>query len=176
MISPTACGALFSARTRSPCRTSWDPRGTSPQGHPRPARSLSGRPQSFQLLGRNIYLFIYFNHYLCNSVVHVFCRDVFGDLLFPAFLSFLISFFLPSFLLLVFLSFCIGFFMSFLLWFLYVVLAFFRSLPSLLCSRRFLPVVCFILTPCALPSVAWIPGFHSLPCCQWLPCPGKDLP
>ena len=32
----------------------WNPRGTLPQGHPGPPRSLSGlRPQSFQLLGNN---------------------------------------------------------------------------------------------------------------------------
>ena len=65
MISPTACGALFSARTTpqpwqnlveswwSPGGTLADPRGTLPQGRPGPPRSLSGlRPQSFQLLGK----------------------------------------------------------------------------------------------------------------------------
>ena len=55
---------LVLAPRRSPCRTSWNsrgtvveplwnPRGTLPQGLPRPPRSLSGlRPQSFQLLGK----------------------------------------------------------------------------------------------------------------------------
>ena len=61
VISPTACGALFSARTTpQPGRTSWNlvepswnPDGTLPQGCPGPPRSLSGlRPQSFQLLGK----------------------------------------------------------------------------------------------------------------------------
>ena len=33
----------------------WNPRGTLPQGRPGPPRSLSGlRPQSFQLLGKNL--------------------------------------------------------------------------------------------------------------------------
>ena len=69
VISPTACGALFSACTTpqpsenlveplwSPDGTLvepwWNPRGTLPQGRPGPPRSLSGlRPQSFQLLGK----------------------------------------------------------------------------------------------------------------------------
>ena len=55
VISPTACGALFSARTTQP---SQNPRGTLVEfwwnpGCPGPPRSLSGlRPQSFQLLGK----------------------------------------------------------------------------------------------------------------------------
>ena len=61
VLSPTACGALFSARTTpqplwNPGGTLvepwWNPRGTLPQGRPGPPRSLSGvRPQSVQLLG-----------------------------------------------------------------------------------------------------------------------------
>ena len=54
---------LVLAPPRSPCRTSWNtggtlvepwwnPGGTLPQGRPGPPRSLSGRPQSFQLLGK----------------------------------------------------------------------------------------------------------------------------
>ena len=70
VISPTECGALFSARTTpqpsqnlvepwwNPGGTlvepSWNPRGTLPQGRTVPPWSLSGlRPQSFQLLGKN---------------------------------------------------------------------------------------------------------------------------
>ena len=58
-MSPTACGALFSARTtQQPSQNLvelwWNPRGTLPQGRSGPPRSLSGlRPQSFQLLGNN---------------------------------------------------------------------------------------------------------------------------
>ena len=73
VISPTACGALFSAGTtpqpsQSPRRTlvkpswnpggtlvepRWNPGGTLPQGRPGPPWSLSGlRPQSVQLLGK----------------------------------------------------------------------------------------------------------------------------
>ena len=58
VITPTACGALFSARaTPQPSQNLaepwWNPRGTLPQGRPRPPRSLSKlRPQSFQLLGK----------------------------------------------------------------------------------------------------------------------------
>ena len=61
VISPTARGALFSARTTpqpaEPRGTLaepwWNPCGTLPQGRPGPPRSLSGlRPQSFQLLRR----------------------------------------------------------------------------------------------------------------------------
>ena len=57
VIFPTACGALFSARTTSQpsqnlVKAWWNPRGTVPQGRPGPPRSLSGlRPQGFQLLG-----------------------------------------------------------------------------------------------------------------------------
>ena len=71
MISPTACGALFSARPTpqslqnlvepwwNPGGTlvqPWcNPRGTLPQGRPGPPRSLSGlRPQSFQLFGKKL--------------------------------------------------------------------------------------------------------------------------
>ena len=65
MISPPACGALFSARTTpqqwNPGGTLvepwWNPRGTLPQNRPGPPRSLSGlRPQSFQLLGKKVML------------------------------------------------------------------------------------------------------------------------
>ena len=58
MISPAACGALFSARTtpqpsQNFVEPRWNPRGTLPQGRPGPPRSLSGlRHQSFQLLGK----------------------------------------------------------------------------------------------------------------------------
>ena len=44
---------LVLAAPRSPRRTSWNPRGTLPQGRPGSPRSLSGlRPQNFQLLGK----------------------------------------------------------------------------------------------------------------------------
>ena len=57
VISPTACGALFSARTtlqpsQNLVEPSWNPGGTLVEPHLRagPPRSLSGlRPQSFQL-------------------------------------------------------------------------------------------------------------------------------
>ncbi|CAJ1390923.1 unnamed protein product [Effrenium voratum] len=58
VISPTACGAPFSARTApQPRRTSWNPGGTLvPQGRPGPPRSLSGLgPQAFSCWGRNIF-------------------------------------------------------------------------------------------------------------------------
>ena len=62
VISPTARGALFSARTTpQPSQNllvepSWNPRGALPQGRPGPPRSLFGlRPRSFQLLGEKTF-------------------------------------------------------------------------------------------------------------------------
>ena len=60
VISPTACGALFSARTTpQPSQNLeepwWSPGGTLPQGRPGPPRSLSGlRPPNLSAVGETL--------------------------------------------------------------------------------------------------------------------------
>ena len=100
MTAPTACCALFSARTtpkpQNLVEPSWNPggtlvepwsnpRGTLPQGRPGPPRSLSGlRPQSFQLVGKNTELGARFCLFLFVAEIHIFsvsfCIDTYNVL------------------------------------------------------------------------------------------------